>query len=97
MDVSFYSPNQVAFMKAVYDALVAYVPKPYDGEVLLYKARTQPLYHLFELDRAWSKVTSQVDVVTVRGTHVNIVQEPFVRPLAEDLRRRLSKYHTEGR
>ena len=97
MDVSFYSPKQVAFMKAVYDALVAYVPKPFDGAVLLYKARTQPLYHLFELDRAWSKVTSQVDVVTVRGTHVNIVQEPFVRPLAEDLRRRLSKYHTEGR
>jgi len=93
MDVSLYSPKQVAFMKAVYDALVAYVPKPFAGEVLLYQARTQPLYHLFELDRAWSRISSHVDVVTVRGTHVNIVQEPFIRPIGEDLRRRLSKYH----
>jgi thioesterase domain-containing protein len=48
IDVSLYSPDQVGFMNALSSALRAYVPKPYAGRVLLYKARTQPLHHLLK-------------------------------------------------
>jgi thioesterase domain-containing protein len=82
-------------MNALFNALLAYMPKPYDGRVLLYKSRTQPLYHLLEVERSWSKIASSVDVVVVRGTHVSIVREPYINPIAQDLRKRLSPEPTE--
>jgi thioesterase domain-containing protein len=90
MDLSDYSPSHIAFMNALYNALYTYVPKPYVGRVLVYKSRTQPLYHLLEVEHAWQALASQVGVVVVRGTHISIVREPYVRAIAEDLRHRLS-------
>ena len=90
LDVSHFSPRLADFMNAVYDALCAYVPKPYNGRVLLYKSRSEPLYHLLEVERTWQKIAAQVDVVVVRGTHVSIVLEPYVHAVAEDLRKRLA-------
>jgi thioesterase domain-containing protein/acyl carrier protein len=89
MDTSYYSSTHAGFMNALFHALCTYVPKPYAGRVLLYKSRTQPLYHLLEVDRAWQKIAAHVDVVEVRGTHVSIVREPYILPVAEDLRQRL--------
>jgi thioesterase domain-containing protein/acyl carrier protein len=91
LDMSYYSPNQAGFMNALYKALCAYVPKRFEGRVVLYKSRTQPLYHLLEVDRAWSSIAAQVDVIVVPGTHVSIMREPYICPVAEDLRERLSK------
>jgi acyl transferase domain-containing protein/NADPH:quinone reductase-like Zn-dependent oxidoreductase/thioesterase domain-containing protein len=92
MDTSYYSPTHTGFMNALFDALCTYVPKPYAGRVLLYQSRTQPLYHLLEVDRAWQKIAAAVEVVEVRGTHVTIVREPYIVPIADDLRKRLSKH-----
>jgi thioesterase domain-containing protein/NAD(P)-dependent dehydrogenase (short-subunit alcohol dehydrogenase family)/acyl carrier protein len=89
MDMSHYSPTQAGFMNAVYSDLCKYEAKPYPGRVVLYQSRTQPLYHLFEVDRAWLKVAAHVDVVVVPGTHVSIVQEPHIRVIADDVRDRL--------
>ena len=43
---------------------------------------------------AWQEIASQVDVVVVRGTHVSIVREPYIVPIAADLRQRLSQHQT---
>jgi thioesterase domain-containing protein len=96
MDTSLYSPKQAGFMNSLLKALYTYVPKPYAGRVLLYKCRTQPLYHLFEVDQAWSQIASRVDVVEVRGTHISIVREPYIRPIAEDCRERLSRFSSDA-
>jgi hypothetical protein len=91
LDLSDYSPSQQAFMNALYNALLRYVPKPYASRALVYKARTQPLYHLWEVERAWRKIAVHVDIVVVRGTHESIVREPYIVPIAEDLRKRLER------
>jgi thioesterase domain-containing protein len=80
MDEEHFSPSHVAFMNALYAALRACVAKPYGGRALLHKSRTQPLYHLIEPERAWPKVAAHLDVVVVPGTHVGIVQEPYILP-----------------
>ena len=90
MDVSHYSSTHVGYMNALYKALRAYVPRHYPGSILLYKSRTQPLYHLIEAERAWPAIASHVDVVVVPGTHISIVREPYVGAVAADLRQRIA-------
>lgn len=90
MDLSHYSANHAGFMNALYRALCAYVPRRYDGRVLLYKSRAEPLYHLLEVEQAWRALASHLDVVVVRGTHISIVREPHIQEVAEDLRGRLA-------
>ncbi len=94
MNTADFSKDYVAFMNAVYDALYRYVPKAYAGRVLLYQAKTQPLYHLLEVDRAWGRIARHLEVVKVRGTHVSLVREPLVRPIAAHLRHVLSTFRT---
>ena len=91
MDTSNYSSGQTGFMNGLFNALLAYTPQPYDGPVLVFKSRTQPLYHLLEVERSWAKIASDIEVVVVPGTHVSIVREPFIQPVAEKLRERLSE------
>jgi thioesterase domain-containing protein/acyl carrier protein len=90
-----FSKDYVAFMNAVYAALQRYIPKAYAGRVLLYQAKTQPLYHLLEVDRAWGKIARHLEVVRVRGTHVSLVREPYVRPIADHLRHVLATFRAE--
>ena len=78
MDTSYFSDTQVKFMGALFNALYTYISKPYHGRVLLFKAKTEPLYHLLEVEKKWSKIASQLEVIPVRGTHDNIVREPYV-------------------
>jgi thioesterase domain-containing protein/acyl carrier protein len=91
MNVAGYSPGHIGFMNALYRALCAYGPQPYPGRVLVYKSRTQPLYHLLEVERAWQALASDVEVVIVPGTHISIVREPYIGKVAEDLRQRWSQ------
>lgn len=96
MPTADYSQDYVAFMNAMYAALLRYVPRAYAGRVLLYQAQTQPLYHLLEVDRAWGKVARHLEVVTVRGTHVSLVREPHVGPVAAHLRQVLAAWRAEA-
>ena len=95
MNTADFSKDYVAFMNAVYAALHRYIPKAYAGRVLLYQAKTQPLYHMLEVDRAWGRIARHLEVVKVRGTHVSLVREPHVRPIAAHLRHVLSTLRAE--
>jgi acyl transferase domain-containing protein/thioesterase domain-containing protein/NADPH-dependent curcumin reductase CurA/NAD(P)-dependent dehydrogenase (short-subunit alcohol dehydrogenase family)/acyl carrier protein len=92
LDTSHYSANLAGFMNALFAALNAYQPKEYPGRVLLYKARTQPLYHLLEVERAWRRAAAQLEVVEVRGTHISLATEPYVADIARHLRVRLNEF-----
>jgi thioesterase domain-containing protein/acyl carrier protein len=78
------------FMKRYYLALRTYVPKPYSGRVLLFKARTQPLYHLIEPELAWPVITKELEVKVLPCTHLSIVEEPHVQALAKDMKARIA-------
>jgi thioesterase domain-containing protein len=83
--------GQIAFSRALYNALRAYVAKPYGGRVLVYEARTQPLHHLLQVGAIWAKLAEQTETVLVDGTHVSIFREPHVGVLAAHLRARLAE------
>ena len=96
MELSDFSDTQVKFMGALFNALLAYRAKPYPGRVLLFKAKTEPLYHLLEVEKSWSKIAFELEVIPVRGTHISIVREPYVHAVAESLKKLLAPYHSEA-
>jgi hypothetical protein len=89
-DLSSMPPHYRVFMERYHLALRNYMPKPYPGLVLLFKARTQPLYHLIEPELAWPVITTHLEIQVVPCTHLNIVQEPHVRPLAAHVKARIA-------
>jgi len=90
MNLVTYSDKQAEFMRTLYTTFKNYVAKPYHGRVLLYQSRTEPLTHLFEVDRAWRGIAPNVDVVRVPGTHTSLIQPPNVEVIAADLKGRLA-------
>ncbi len=79
-------------MESFYSALHRYLPKEYTGQVLLYKAKTEPVYHLLETDLAWRKIAPNLEVVPVRGTHANRIDDSQGPWLARDLNQRLKEF-----
>lgn len=93
MDTSILPPKQADFARALYHALELYQPRPYEGEILVYTARTQPLLHLLQVDRTWRKITTDIETVYVDGTHLSILKEPRVGVVAAHLHERLVNLH----
>jgi thioesterase domain-containing protein len=96
VDTSSYPDAQVSFMKALFDALRRYVPKEYSGDVLVYVAKTQPLFHLLQVEAVWTKIAAQLEIVAVGGTHLSMIENPRVVALADHLRKRLRECLSEG-
>lgn len=94
MDTTVLPPEQAAFARGLFAALEDYVPQPYDGRVLIYAAKTQPLFHLLQVDVAWGKITTRIDTKYLEGTHLSMLREPQVSILASHLQDYLSKLHT---
>jgi thioesterase domain-containing protein len=96
MDTSVLPPEQAAFARALFSALEDYVPQPYEGYTLIYAAKTQPLFHLLQIDAAWRKITRRMDVKHIDGTHLSMLHEPQVSDLANHLRDYLPAPHRAG-
>ena len=96
MDLSDFPDVQVRFMGTIFNSLHAYRAKPYPGPVVLFRAKTEPLTHLLEVEKNWSKIASKLEVIPVRGIHDHIVREPYVRAVAESMRKLLAPYHREA-
>ena len=70
-----------------------YKPRPYPGRVTLFRARTQRLLaspdeHYFD----WGRIAAGgVDVKMVPGNHLTMIDRPFVRILAHQMRRALDR------
>ena len=61
--------SQRAFIRAMFNAMAAYVPVPYDGRVILYETRAQPLTHLLQLGTVWKALAADVEIVPLPGKH----------------------------
>ena len=97
MDLVAHSETRADFMRTLYTSFKNYVAKPYHGRVLLYQSRTEPLTHLFEVDRTWRGIAPNVEVVRVPGTHTSLIQPPHVEVIARDLKRRLAALRETGK
>jgi len=90
MDISRYPPAHKSFINRLFNALFAYSPKPYSGDVVVYEATVKPLLSLPQIGRIWQKFASQAQLVEIVGTHISMMHEPYVDALAQDMRRRLA-------
>ena len=75
------------FLEAHHRALTNYKPKPYPGPVTLLRAGTMPLFSPPDNDLGWSRLASgRLEIKVIPGAHDNILTEPRVSELAEQLR-----------
>src|SRR5579863_709617 len=95
VDTSGWLAEQVSFARKLYAANEAYVPRSYDGAVIVYAAKTQPLFHLLQVEATWSRVCSAIETVRVEGTHLSFLRQPRVSAVANDLRSRLEALPAE--
>jgi len=73
-----------------------YVPRVYPGRVALFWA-SGDLTTSFDLLDGWRSLASGgVDVHEISGNHINIVQEPHVQALADELRLCLDRVQSES-
>ncbi len=80
-----------------WQAALAYVPQAYPAKITLFKARARPLFHSLEPDLGWGRLAQGgVEVITVPGNHLTIVQEPRVKILAEKLQMCLDRIDGNG-
>ena len=92
LDLRRWPPAQAAFARALYDALERYEPTAYEGPVLVYVAKTQPLFHLLQVRAAWKKIATRVEAIFVEGTHQGMLRGSRAGILAEDLKARLANF-----
>jgi thioesterase domain-containing protein len=90
MDISRYPPAHKSFINRLFNALFAYSPAPYGGEVVVYEATVKPLLSLPQIGNIWQKFAVRAQLVEIVGTHISMMHEPYVDALAQDLRRRLA-------
>jgi amino acid adenylation domain-containing protein len=79
---------QVAEIERAFKTFQDYQPPPYDGDLLLIRARALPLFPLRQApDMGWGRIVrGRVTVKEVRGSHETILTEPLVSEVAEVLR-----------
>jgi thioesterase domain-containing protein/acyl carrier protein len=70
---------------ACYGAARTYQPKPYDGPIILFRASEKGLSSVSQ-ESAWKSLSPQIEIYEVSGHHGNIVDEPQVRLLADELK-----------
>jgi len=80
-------PGHAAFIKALYESHLEYVPDNYSGRVLVFVAKTQALLRLRQVRAAWTKIAPAAEVLEIDGTHLGIMKMPHGLPVAERLRR----------
>jgi amino acid adenylation domain-containing protein len=70
-------------------AFFRYQPTPYDGRVILFRARSRPLLHSLAPSLGWNEYSTGFDRINVRCTHDNILTAPHVRVIAEGVEKAL--------
>jgi thioesterase domain-containing protein len=96
MDVSRYQPTHKSFVNRLFQALFSYTPKSYSGDVVVYEATVKPLLYLPQIGRIWREFAPQAEVVEIVGTHISMMHEPYVGPLAKDIQRRLAAFFSRS-
>jgi thioesterase domain-containing protein len=92
MDLSLYPPAQRLFINRLFSAMFSYFPEQYPGEVVVYEAKVTPLLYLPQVGRSWRKLAPRSEIVSLVGTHIGIMHDPYVSALADDLHARVTKF-----
>ena len=91
LDTAGLPSDQRGFIRAFYQAMLAYVPRRFEGRVIVYEARIQPLDHLLQVGAAWKQIARQTEIVVLDGNHESIFTAPAAQVFTEHLRERLAE------
>ena len=78
-------------MRMAFDSVQAYTPRPYSGELQLFRARTRPLLSGSTVDLGWSQFVDSVVVHNLPGNHETLFQSPSVDLLAAAILEEMAK------
>jgi len=82
--------------KANWEAARQYLPKPYEGRVVLFRAKDKSLRSFDDLVIGWDELAlGGLDIYEVTGDHVSIITEPQVSELARHLTQCMAKLRTD--
>jgi FkbH-like protein len=91
IDLNHFPEHELRLWQTHIQALVEHTDQPYDGSVVLFRTRGQPVFCSFEDDFCWGKLARKgVRIVRIPGAHENIFMEPNVKMLAQALSRALA-------
>ena len=85
IDITHVSERETGLWNNHLGLLVRHVSKPYGGSITLLRTRSHPLVCSFEDDLGWGKLTTDVTIKRIPGSHEGIFVEPHVRCLAREL------------
>ena len=88
-----WSPDQKSFIFAFYKAVLSYIPKPYDGDVLVFESLTQPLFHLRQVGAIWRKIAKQSEILSLKGSHSELLGPSTAHLIAQHVLPRLCSRH----
>ncbi len=74
-----------------------YKPAPYLGKATLFRAEKQPLGIVPDPTLGWDGILIDMEILEVPGHHGSVVSEPYVRHLAEKLRRTIENAILENK
>ena len=95
LDLKNYPKDYVKYAQTHWHALTEYQPKPYSGEITLFRAKKQGLSN-FNHTLYWDAlVGDRVSVTVIPGTHESMLKEPNVQIIAAKLRSLLEQAQTE--
>lgn len=72
--------------RAYEEAAREYVPRVYPGRVILFRSGERPLTEFCDPHKGWSAYASQLEIHEIAGNHDDILLEPQVRSVAEQLK-----------
>jgi amino acid adenylation domain-containing protein len=86
VDLSLFPEDQKKLWETHIRALMKYHPKPYSGQVTLFRSRAHQLMSSYDPQYGWGEFAKGgVTVKVVPGAHESIVEEPNVKHLAREL------------
>jgi thioesterase domain-containing protein len=91
-DVKEYLPEVLKAIKRASElATIEYFPKPYDGDVILFRALDRLDWNYKDRLMGWGGLANNIIVRDVVGNHYTVIQEPCVQVLAQEMRRALDE------
>jgi hypothetical protein len=81
-DVSRWTPELYAHVENNLRILGAFHYLPYDGDIVLFRARVRPLFHAQTWDLGWQLLARAVRVIPTPGNHHTLMLEPHVQHVA---------------
>ena len=85
MDLAQWPPARAAFSRALHRALDLYEPELYGGRVLVYAAKTQPLFRWLQVEACWTRIAPNIEVRYVWGTHQDMMERGRATIMGKDL------------